>query len=313
MKLGLSLMMTTAFASMAMAAETTTTTLPAAPEATSTIDAGAAQSGTGFNKKFEDDKNITDTRLRADSGSLSRYSMKVSFGYYGPTLAHLDAKDQPNPDGSVGSYETAVRGSFSARYRIDSTRTISLGTGVTGIHPLHGWDRTDINNPYVSYDWTQKAGGFQMRHSPGLSLITVPNYTKIGEYASPNYYFNTVYNLGESRWALGLDTSIAYFMYNREYDKKDGKAARYNVSLSPNVKYNVNDKLNVNLSGNLSYWNARSIDDQYSLWPRSPTMSTGLGYAVRRDIYLSPYLGFYPDKFSADRITVNMSATVSVL
>lgn len=313
MKLGFStLLLTTAFASLAMAAETTTT-IPTLSEGTNTIDATAAQSGTGFNKKYEEDKNITDTRLRADSGSLSRYSMKLSFGYYGPTLAHLDAKDQPNPDGSVGSYETAVRGSFSGRYRIDSTKTISLGTGITGIHPLHGWDRTDINNPYVSYDWTQKAGGFQMRHSPGISIITVPNYTKIGEYASPNYYFNTVYNLGESSFALGLDSSLGYFLYNRPYEKKDGKAARFNLSFSPNVKYNVSDKLNVNLSTNLSFWNARDIDNQYALWPRSPTMSTGFGYAVKRDIYLSPYLGFYPDKFSADRITVNMSATVSVL
>lgn len=265
------------------------------------------------NKKFQDDYTLTDAKLRADDGSLSRYSLRTNLSYYGPTLNDLEAKDQPNPDGSVGSYATALGGSLGLRIRLNPTQTISMGTGLKAIYPFHGMERFDMNDPYMSWDIASRFWGVQMRNSPGFSIVTVPNYTKVGEFATFDYKNSLVYDLGKSGAAIGFDTSFGYFFYNRGYERRDGKAARNNLSFSPNVKYNISDKLNVNTSVSMSFWNPRESASPWIMWNRSVTQSLGLGYSFRRDIYLSPYLRMYPSRLAADTTTFNLSAILSVL
>ena len=265
------------------------------------------------NKKFEENDKITDAKLRADGGSLSKYSLSFSLSYYGPTLGDLSEKDQPNPDGSVGSYETALGGSLGARYRMSSSETIKVGTGLKVIHPLHGAERTDVNNPYISYGVSSKMDKVQMRNSFGGSVITIPNYTKIGEYASLDYDNSLVYDLGISGFAVGLDSSFSMYLYNREYRKTDGKSSTYNLSFYPNIKYNFTDKLSVNTSVSMSYWNPRANESRWNLQNRSVSQRLGMGYAYTRDIYISPYLNFYPDKLSPQSTTINVSTSFSIL
>lgn len=264
-------------------------------------------------EKFQENVEITDTKLKAESGSLSRYSLSFNLSYYGPTIGDLEAKDQPNPDGSVGTYETSLGGSLSGRYRFSPRSSINAGTGVKAIHPFHGMERFDMNNPFINFNLSDRSGEIQMKNSFGFSAITVPNYTKIGETASLNYDLGMVYNLGSSRVAVGLDASISYFFYNRGYQSKDGKAARYNLSVYPNLKYNATDKLNINTSVNLSSWNPRSRDEQSVLLNRTISQRLGVGYAFTRDIYFSPYLNFFPDNLSQDGTTLNVSTIFSIL
>ena len=72
------------------------------------------------NKKFQENEKITDAKLKADGGSLSKYSLSATLSYYGPTLGDFSAADQPNPDGNGGNYETSLGGSLGGRYRFDS-------------------------------------------------------------------------------------------------------------------------------------------------------------------------------------------------
>ncbi len=264
-------------------------------------------------EKFQENNEITDTKLKAESGSLSRYSLSFNLSYYGPTIGDLEAPDQPNPDGSVGTYETSLGGSLSGRYRFSPRTSVNAGTGVKAIHPFHGMERFDMNNPFINFNLSDKIGEVQMKNSFGFSAITVPNYTKIGETASLNYDLGTVYNLGASRVAIGLDLSLSYFFYNRGYQSKDGKAARYNISVYPNLKYNATDKLNINTSVNLSSWNPRSRDEQSVLLNRTISQRLGVGYAFTRDIYFAPYINFFPSNLSPDGTTLNVSTIFSVL
>lgn len=265
------------------------------------------------NKKFEDSQTLTDAKLKADAGSLSRYSLRSTLAYYGPTLNDFGAKDQPNPDGSPGNYKTALSGSLGLRIRTSSDHTISMGTGLKAIYPFHGMERFDVNDPYLSFDFANRFGGLQMRNSVGGSYVTSPDYIKIGEYGTVDLKNSLVYDLGASGFAIGFETSYGHFLYNRGYEKKDKNAARNNLSFSPNMKYNITDKLNVSSSMNMSFWNPRSVDNQSVMWNRTMTQSLGLGYALKRDVYLSPYLRFYPDRLAADTTTFNFSATLSVL
>lgn len=302
-------------------ASTSTVAVPATTSSSdnSTTTLSTSASSILSNKKFEEDKDITDAKLRADSGSLSRYSLKFNLSYYGPTLNDFSVQDQPNPDGSIGTYETAIAGSFSGRYRIDPSHSISVGTGIKAIHPFGDMDRFDLSNPFMSYDIMNRFGNLQMRNSPGISAITIPNYTKVGEYGSASYDMSMIYNLGVSRWAVGTDFNIGYYLYSRDYRPGsvkaggDGAASAYSVSLSPMVKYNFTDKFSMNTSLGFSWLNPRSRDNLSVLLNRTITERLGMGYAFTRDIYFAPYLNFYPNRLAMDTTTINVSTIFSIL
>jgi hypothetical protein len=269
---------------------------------------------TGINKKFQENTEITDAKLKAENGSLSRFSLAATLSYYGPTVGDLGAADQPNPDGTAGQYETSLGGSLGARWRLNPRMSFSAGTGIKAIHPFHGMERFDTNNPYLNFNLSDRIGEVQMRNSVGASIVTVPVYTKLGETAAFNYDNSLVYNLGLSGFAIGFDTSISYFVYNRGYEPKDSKsAALYNVAVYPNLKYNISDKLSVNTSVNFSAYNPRIRANQSVLLNRTISERLGLGYAYTRDIYISPYVNFFPSNLSDDGTTINFSTVFSVL
>jgi hypothetical protein len=265
------------------------------------------------NKKFEEDKAITDAKLKADAGSLSLYSLKFSLGYSGPTVDDLSKKSQPNPDGGVGVYETALRGSISFRYRFNSNEALSMGTGINALTPFHGVQRVDTNDPYISYDRTSKAGSVQMRNSFSASYVTVPNYREVGEYAGLGYDTSMIYKFGESRFSAGADASLSYYLYERAYEPKDRRAVQYTASIYPQLKYTLNDKLSFNTSVALSWWNLRQHENRNVLWNRTLSQRLGAGWAISRDIYFSPYLNFYPSRLALDSTTFNFSTVFSIL
>ncbi len=285
-----------------------------APEATSTTTGGSLLQ----NKKFQESHTLTDAKLRAESGSLSRLSAKAAISYFGPTFGDLSAPEQPNPDGSVGSYSQAMKGSVSVRYRLTSDSTISAGTGVSFIKPFHGWDRTDVNNPFLSYDFSDRFGRLQMRNSPGVKITTVPNYTSIGQIAEVSWDNSLVYGLAGGL-ALSFDSSLSYWVYGREYRPGalrrggDGTASQYGISWYPGLKYNVSDAFNLNTSAGFSLQNPRMANDNAVLWNKTVSLRLGFGYAFSRDIYFAPYVQTYVTRLALDMTSINVSGVFSVL
>lgn len=309
-------------------AQTSTTTLSTTPASETSVSAASepaavTSSSTSSilkNKKFEDDKEITDSKLKADSGSLSRYSLKFSLSYYGPPVGDLSNEMQPNPDGSVGTYETALGGSIGFRYRIDSKSAVSLGTGVNAVTPVQGVKRYDVKNPFLSYDRNARIDNVQMRNSFGVTAVTNPAYRDIGEYAGLNYDNSLVYNIGTSGFAVGVDTSLSYYLFERGIKegnsrdaKKEAAAGRYSLGFYPQIKYNFTDKFNTYTSLAINFNNPRGTEDHTVLWNRTLSQRVGFGYAFTRDIYFAPYFNFYPKSFTADSTTVNFSTTFSIL
>ena len=317
------LVLTVAFSCLGYA-QTATETLPAggnqaALSASSQSTSSESQSTTPLkevlsNKKFQETNEVTDAKLKAEAGSLSRYSMKGNLSYYGPTIGDLSAKDQPNPDGSRGTYETALSGTVGIRYRLDSTSSVSGGTGLKVIHPLHGAERTDVQTPFLSYDVTSRtAAGIQMRNSFGLSYVTIPTYVEVGEVASASYDISSVYNLGDSRFAVGLDGNVSYFIYNRSYQKSDRGASRGSVAIYPTLKYSINDQWGFATSTSINWLAPRDRSNETVLLPRTVTQRVGISYGYSRTIYVYPYLTVFPTRMAWDTTTMNISTTFSIL
>lgn len=264
------------------------------------------------NKKFEENNEITDARLKAEEGSRSKYSMKFSLSYQGPPVGEPLAKDQPNPDNNPGDYSTALGGSVGLRYRFSPQSALSAGTGLSALTPFHGIRRFDVKTPYLSYDLSNRIGDMQMRNSWSGSVTTVPNYQKIGQVGGLGYSNSMVYNVATSGWALGLDTNLDYFIYNRDYVKKDGKASKYHIGLYPNLKYNISDKFSVNTSVAFMYQNLRSSTNDWKVANKTRTGRLGAGYAFTKSVYFSPYLNYYMEDFSWDTTTLNFATTFSI-
>ncbi len=268
------------------------------------------------NNKFAEDSNITDIKLRADSGSLSKYSMKFSLSFSGPPVGDLNNPMQPNPDGSPGTFETSLGGSLSARYRVSSSNAVSFGTGVSALTPFQGVKRYDIKNPFMSYDMSTRIFESQVRNVLGATIVTNPDWRAMGETLGlglDNYW---VYNLGSSKWAVEWDTSVAYYFYERGPNKKsktEMKAGLYGVSFYPQLKYILSDKFYAYTSLNISFINPRCSEDMTVLWNRTLGQRVGLGYSLARNIYFAPYLNFYPKDFNLDATTVNFTTTFSML
>jgi hypothetical protein len=289
-------------------AQAQSTTLPAA-EGTSTSTVIKTET---VNKQFNENQDITDAKLKADGGSLSRYSLKFNLTYAGGVLSNLSEKDQPNPDGTLGSFQTSLGGSMGARYRIDSKSTVGISTGVKMIHPFHGAERTDLTNPSLTYDRSFRAGSVQMKNTPGFVYRTVPEFTRAGQYGMIYDNHSMVYDIGKSGFSIGVDMALGAYMYSRDYEKTDGKAGRYTFEFNPNLKYNFNDKTAMVTQTQISWWNPRARDDQFALLNRTVTQKLGLGHAVTRDIYLNPYLNFYPQHLAWSGVTLNMTTIFSV-
>jgi hypothetical protein len=239
--------------------------------------------------------------------------MKFNLSYFGPTLGDLSAKDQPNPDGTIGTYETSLGGSVGFRYRLNSKTSLSLGTGLKVIHPLHGAERVDVQTPYASYDSTFRLGEFQLRSSPGLSVTTIPNYRDVGQIGSLTYDLSSIYDVLGTQWALGLDANLSLFLYDREYRNTDNRASRGAVQLFPTVKYNFTDRTSFMTSTALSWLSPRYRSNETVLLNKTVTQRVGVGHALTRDIYFFPYLTVLPTKMAWDSTTFNLSTTLSLL
>ncbi len=278
--------------------------------------------GSVLNKKFEDDKDITDARMKADSGSLSKYSLKFSLSYSGPPVGRLSDEKQPNPDGSVCACDTAVGGSIGTRYRFDSKSALSLGTGVNMLTPFNSETRRyETKNPFIGYDRNGRIGDLQMRNGVSATYVTNQTYRDIGEYAGVGYDTSLMYNIGTSRVGVGVDASFNYYFFDRgpvenpktKKDRAELTVGRYSLGFYPQVKYAFSDKFSAYSSLAINFNNPRGTEDNLVLWNRTLSQRLGFGYAFTRDVYFAPYFNFYPKTFSADSTTVNFSTTFSIL
>jgi len=265
------------------------------------------------NKKFQDNHEITDIRMRAEEGSLSRYSLKFNMSYKGSSVATPLGREQPNPDDMVRVTATSLNGSISGRYRLDSNSAVNLSTGITALHPFQGTDRMDLRTPSVSYDVFNRTDDFQIRNLVGASYETVPEYLRVGNVGGLNYTFSVVHDLGTSGFSAGVDTMFAYLIYNRDYQQSDKRISRYNLGFSPSIKYNFSDRLSASNNVVFSFWNPRFLKNSEALWSQTVSDRIGLGYAFTKDVYISPFIGCYPGKLAWDTTTVNIASIFSLM
>jgi len=281
-------------------------------------------------QKFEEDKRITDIELKAQAGSLSRYSLKMDMSYSGPAVNQLHESDMPNPDGRPRPNRTSLSGYAGLRYRLSPNSAVNASTGFRWYTPfqhIKGEETNkpatekdyEVTNPGLSYDRTYPFLATQMRSSFKSSYVTSDYYLARGQVGSVGYGQGIKYQPGGGRTILGFIADVDYYFFNREYQPRwpgqrtgDGRISQYYWNFIPSLEYKLTDRFNLRTSVAWSYSNLRSEGSFWKWAEVEPTGRAGFGWAITREIYFNPYLGFYTKNPAIKTTNVAFSTVFSI-
>ncbi|NQZ01765.1 MAG: hypothetical protein HRT45_13975 [Bdellovibrionales bacterium] len=289
----------------------------------------------GKNKVEGDiDSEVTNARMRATSGSKSKYSLSSSLSWLGGRIADPFIEERPNIVGDP-STETATSfsGSFSGRYRWTKNSSVTLGIGAGVLTPLQGnigyrgrENQMNVTDPFLSYSYVGKLGRFQTINSFSVAAGTSEASQDVDNVARASWSPNFLTTIEGTKLTLGMAAGITYNFYGG--DVADGEVltdsganiepflTTYSVALFPYMEYAFSDKYQFRTVFGYFNWRHIRSDDSQSpvegLSKLNSYQSTGINMILTRDIFLYPYFQFSPDDMALDKTTLAMSATLNV-
>nr|BFD59624.1 hypothetical protein CKG001_17310 [Bdellovibrio sp. CKG001]BFD63003.1 hypothetical protein BdHM001_16840 [Bdellovibrio sp. HM001] len=276
------------------------------------------------------DQEITNAKMRAESGSKSKWSMSADLTLNGGNLVEPFGKVRPNYSGEAAlDGRTNISGDIGVSYRVNPNNRVSLSTGVSILTPFQsrGEDMlkmakdggaSDISTPSITWGNTQRIGGTQNSFSVGYSHATKEFYTdvikSVGDLSLSHV---VIFDIAGSNWQPGFSTSAYYSLYSdsaQSFDVigNDDRRSDYGIGFYPFVEYAFNDTFSFRtVFRPFTYSHMRS-DDAGTFETSMYTQSVGLGIAVTRDIYLYPNMQFAPENLKPELTNVGLSTTLNV-
>ena len=266
-------------------------------------------------KTVEDiDTVITDSELRAKSGSKSKWSSTLSFTYLGGPLSKPFGEDAPNVDDSPVAPVVRAGGDIGFRYRIEQGESIYLATGFSQVQPFHNSEENDLdlNNPRFMWNSTFKIEDIQMSNTWGLIVSTTDQVRDVGQIGMLMYALSALTNPGQSRVFTGLGFHASASIFDKNEERLKPRQVDYAIALAPKLQYKFADNFKAFTSLQLfSYRHVRS-NDHFDMDRAPVTQNLGANIAVRRDIFVSPYINFIPEDIAAKKTAVNLSTTINM-
>jgi hypothetical protein len=275
------------------------------------------------------DAEITNAKLRAESGSKSKHSVSSTLTYNGGNLEDAFGYNRPRLSaGAATPTLTNLQGDINYRYRMNANDSLTAGVGVQWLTPGHdlkaaeresGVSQQQASNPQVGYSRAFKGAGLQNILSATILKITDK---EVINNEQTNLAFNLshtgLYEIGTSGWQVGLSTDLWYYNYNKYLSSVNpeteevGPSAQteYEIGLYPFAEYTFNDTYNFRTvyRGNV-YGSGR--DSRMSFVQYEPTQSMGLGIAATRDIFLYPNVQWVWRDTRSEKTNVALSATMN--
>ena len=272
------------------------------------------------------DEVITNRKLRAETGSKSKYSFSTALGYNGGTVNNPGSDVRPNISSTAFvPLKPALSGTIGAKYKISALQSISADVGVRIYKPFHSdpkqnfRERTTVADPSVSYQVVYQAAGIQNVTSVGVGVTTDSQYREIGQVGSIALSQTAIYDFGGSRWSVGLAGEVGYVAFDKDKNELDAggtplgqSQSDYYVAAYPFAEVNITEKLNLRTVFRPFIFE-HSKAKNFGEIDRAPyTQSVGVGISVTRDIYLYPNVQFAPLNLQADRTNVGMSLNLNI-
>lgn len=273
------------------------------------------------------DELITNRKMRAETGSLSAYSVSTSFTYSGGSLNKPLAADRPNISaaGDVVSL-ASMSGDISLSYRINKKNRLGLGAGLSMIAPFNktidtnnaraksSFDKNqgdlDISNPYISYSNINKFFGVQTVFGASLTQITQSSYNDAGYINSVDISMNNMYDFGGSPLSVGFLIAAGKYAFDDTAMAQEDQTDTY-IGFYPQAEYNINDTYNLRtiIRSNV-YENSRADLNDYS--QHLITQSVGLGISMGRDVFLYPNIQFAYQNLQANNTNIGITANINL-
>lgn len=279
------------------------------------------------------DEEITNAKLRAETGSKSKWSGSFTANYNGGSLQKPMSKDRPNPTRDPITPKTALQGDMGIRYRIDKNQSVKVGTGYSLERPFHEAKRGQINNPQVAYNMAGKFGGVQSSLDGLVSFSTNSDEVEIGQRGLVDVSETLIYDFGGSRLSVGFAAEVSYTDYSKRdaiVRPKGQKAAPaeafqedYSIAGYPFAEYAISDAIQLRTVFRPWIFSHSRAAESWTFNRRPWTQSFGVGWAVTRDIYLYPNFQWDVERWRrndysfgakpvASTSTVGLSATINV-
>jgi hypothetical protein len=276
------------------------------------------------------DQEITNARMRAESGSKSKFSLSSSLSYTGGALSKPFGENRPN---LAGTPETQVTTSadigIDVRYRWTKSDSLTLGTSFGLVTPFQGdVDRADnqlnVFNPVVGYSRVGKVGAFQTIFSAAVDAGTSKESRSVDYLTSLGLSYNALYAF-QNGLTLGTSVAAGYNLYESDPGAKTeagtakpgyyggDKRTQWVAAIYPYAEYQFNDKLSARtVFGYFNWKHLYGDNNRYRMLQTFVYQSIGVGISVSRDLYLYPNIQFVPDNIRNDFTNVALSATMNM-
>jgi hypothetical protein len=123
---------------------------------------------------------------------------------------------------------------------------------------------------------------------------------------------NSLYDFGGSRFSAGMVLQGAFFTHNKDAPALKAGQAQHEFYALPITEFEINDLMNWRAVYRY-YWYQQNRAQASSAWTTlDPTISTGIGFTITRDIFVYPNIQFNPEDIRADRTNLGMSANINL-
>ncbi len=274
----------------------------------------------------EADQAITNRRLRASEGSLSKWSIATFWNYQGGSVNDPTDPERPNIVGG-GNVQTlqSLSGEVGVKYRLTKLDSLTASTGLFMTTPFHSeidensplkesFDKNsrklNIQDPSLKYAHLDKLWGIQSISSVMGKWITNNQLTDLEFRSELTLSQNFMKDVGDTGFSYGA-AIIGYF-YDFTGDVENESLTERLIGLYPQAEYVINDMYNVRTVFGWQVFEQRRGDDSETYDKRKVYQSVGLGISVTRDIFLYPNIQFIPSNIRDDVTNIAMSANINL-
>lgn len=274
------------------------------------------------------DKEISNPKLRADSGSKSKYSMSTGLNYRGGSVQRPFGNERPNLLGTPEQQvDTSLDANIRARYRTTKNESYTFGASLGFKTPFHGdvnanENQLNVGDPVIGYNRTWAGLGLQNSWNINAAAGATDESKNVDLVAS----LATDYTLMKKfdKFQLGIQGVFFHQFYdsgagdNKLTRKKAGSEKHdsrieYQLAFNPTVEYYVNDRFSVRALFSYFRWTNLYGDDQnWRLLRNKEYNSLGVGIVATRNVYLYPNVQFLPRDIRSDYTNFAMSASMNL-
>lgn len=276
------------------------------------------------------DELITNRNLRSLNGSLSTWSFASTWNYQGGDINKPIGSSRPNVTGSQDvALVQNLSGTVGINYRLTATDRLTLGMGLQMASPFSDNEDSkfsasgrrefrktqgelDASNPQLTYRRVMKPFGVQSVLTVQSTYYTQDALVDRGLQSKNEAHVNALYDFGGSKFSAGVVVQGAVFTHSKDDQALQAGQAAYEFYALPITEYEISDLMNWRAVYRY-YWYQQNRAQKSSEWTTlDPTISTGIGFKITRDVFVYPNIQFNPEDIRADRTNIGMSANINL-